>query len=49
VLSEKRCNLRSKFAGRSDGGAYRMYAKLADGYRNTLLHYMEVCGSANKA
>jgi len=30
-------------------GAYRMYAKLAEGYRNTLLHYINVCGSANKA
>ncbi len=30
-------------------GAYRMYAKLAEGYRNVLLHYIDVCGSANKA
>lgn len=30
-------------------GAYKMYAKLAEGYKNTLLHYIDICGSANKA
>ena len=30
-------------------GAYRMYAKLAEGYKNALLHYIDVCGSAGKA
>jgi len=30
-------------------GAYKMYGRLAEGYRNVLLHYIEVCGSANKA
>ncbi len=30
-------------------GAYRMYAKLSEGYRDTLLRYIDICGSANKA
>lgn len=30
-------------------GAYRMYPLLAQGYTNTLMHYMDVCGSAGKA
>ncbi len=30
-------------------GAYRMYGKLAEGYKKSLLHHIDLCGSANRA